>query len=306
MFAALEATAGRLADVDPRLLFAALALQAGSILLHGLAWRNALAAAHPDSDVGSTELIGCFAVGTALNCILPAKGGDVTKVVLARSRIDGSGAPAIVGALSLVNLFDMAVTAILTALLLQFGVLGIERSVLLRGPVATIAAAVAAVLVSVTVAAARSARLRDRLRRLAEGLLAGAAVARTPGRYLRNVVAPQLVAWICRLGVAGCMLAAFGLHTGLRAAAVVIAARTLAGLVPVGMGGLGTQQIALVYALGGSASTSQIVAFALGMQVAIATLHLLLGLCGAMVVLRSAHPVRVFGVARMLLRPRPA
>jgi uncharacterized membrane protein YbhN (UPF0104 family) len=108
----------------------------------------------------------------------------------------------------------------------------------------------------------------------------------------------QLVSWVCRIAVAGCLLAAFGLPATVQAAAVVVIAGSLAGLMPASPGGLGAEQVLVAYALGGSAATGQIVTFALGAQLAVIGLQIMLGVLAAMVMMRILHPARAISAVR--------
>jgi uncharacterized membrane protein YbhN (UPF0104 family) len=103
------------------------------------------------------------------------------------------------------------------------------------------------------------------------------------------VVPVQLAAWTCRIGAAYFLLAAFGVAATVAAAVIVVVAGGLSTVVPT-PGGVGTQQVLLAYLLHATASTATIVSFSLGMQAAITTLNLCLGLAAAMLMLRTLRP----------------
>jgi uncharacterized membrane protein YbhN (UPF0104 family) len=149
--------------------------------------------------------------------------------------------------------------------------------------------------------ASRAPRLRSRLARVRHAAVASLAIVRRPRRYAVQVALPQLAAWACRLGVAASLLAAFGLRPSLGSAAVVVVAGGLAGLVPGSPGGLGAQQVLLVYALGATAAAGSIVTFSIGMQVALMLLQVTLGIVAAMIAVRVAHPVRAVRALRALM-----
>src|SRR5437773_850553 len=65
-------------------LLLSLALQ----LTRAHAWANALRAAYPGQRVPEVRVTGAFLVGAGLNGILPARGGDAVKIVLAKRSIE--------------------------------------------------------------------------------------------------------------------------------------------------------------------------------------------------------------------------
>ena len=82
------------AAADPRLALLALTLHLANIAFRSLAWTNVLRAAYPDRRVPLLGIAGAYAAGMALNSFVPARGGDVAKIALVRTRIRGSSVPA--------------------------------------------------------------------------------------------------------------------------------------------------------------------------------------------------------------------
>ena len=54
-----------------------------------------------------------LAIGVALNAVLPGRGGDAAKVLLARTRVPGSTVPTIAATMSVIVLFDMVAATLL-------------------------------------------------------------------------------------------------------------------------------------------------------------------------------------------------
>jgi uncharacterized membrane protein YbhN (UPF0104 family) len=133
---------------------------------------------------------------------------------------------------------------------------------------------------------------RDRVRGLAARLRQGGAVLRTPGRYACRVLAPQLLAWCCRVGVIVCLLAAFGLPATLPLAALVMVVGGASSAVPLTPGGAGTQQVLLAAALSQTASAAAVVSFSVAMQAGVTLVNALLGTVAAMAAFRTLRPVR--------------
>ena len=125
----------------------------------------------------------------------------------------------------------------------------------------------------------------------------GGAILRTPTRYVRSVVTLQLAGWACRIGVAFCLLAAFGLPATVPLAVLVVVAGGLSTLVPT-PGGAGTQQVLLVYALQQTASTAAALSFSVGMQVGITAVNTVIGLTALMFMFRTLRPVAAVREAR--------
>jgi uncharacterized membrane protein YbhN (UPF0104 family) len=118
----------------------------------------------------------------------------------------------------------------------------------------------------------------------------GMAILSTPGRYVRCVVPFQLGAWVCRLGVAYTLLAAFHLPATVPLAALVVVAGGLSTLVPATPGGAGVQQVLVVYALQQSASAASVLSFSIGMQVGVTLVNSLVGVAALAFVFQTLRP----------------
>jgi uncharacterized membrane protein YbhN (UPF0104 family) len=112
-------------------------------------------------------------------------------------------------------------------------------------------------------------------------------VVRTPARWLRTVVAWQLAEWALRLATVWFMLGAFRIEQSARNVLLVQAAESLATLVPISPGGIGTQQALLVYTLRGSASRSALVAFSVGMKLTLTCVNVIVGFTAILLTLRT-------------------
>lgn len=306
----LASVTDRFAAVDPTLVVVALVLQLTSFCLRSRAWRNVLAAAYPGR-VRTVDVAAAYGTGIALNAFVPARGGDAAKIGLARARIHDSSVPTIMTTIGVLSVFDTTLGLSLLGVALAFGLLpalpplpsppGLE--LVTSHVTLVILVLVALVAVGIVVAHRLSRRLRGLRGRIVEGL----AVVRPPRRYLLEVVPLQLAAWVCRFGAAYFLLAAFGLPATLAAALLVIVVGGMANATPV-PGGLGTQQLALAYALHATASTTSIVAFSVGMQVAITALNVAMGVTALMLALGTFRPLAAVragvGAARGTNDPR--
>ena len=294
----LGSAAQTFAQLDLRLVAVALALHVVNHVLRSVAWRNVLRAAYPDAPVPLTSVASAYAIGVAANAVVPARGGDAVKIALLRARVPGSSVATIASTMSVVVLFDMAAATVLVLAISLSGSLPFAPQAPPGGPLAW-AAALAALVLAALVAARW---LRPRLLRLLGQVRQGGAILRSPARYATRVAAVQAVAWVCRIGVVMCLLAAFGLAAGPLVAAMVMILCGASTLVPLTPGGAGTQQVMLAYALSQTATAAVVVSFSAGMQAGVTAVNALLGLAGAMVAFRTLRPGAALRSVRALAR----
>jgi uncharacterized membrane protein YbhN (UPF0104 family) len=112
-------------------------------------------------------------------------------------------------------------------------------------------------------------------------------VVRTPARWLRTVVAWQLAEWALRLATVWFMLDAFRIEQSARNVLLVQAAESLATVVPISPGGVGTQQALLVYTLRGRASHSALLAFSVGMKLTLTCVNVIVGFTAILLTLHT-------------------
>jgi uncharacterized membrane protein YbhN (UPF0104 family) len=295
----IGAVADRFADLDGRLIALAVLLHLSNHLLRSLAWRNVLRAAYPDAPLGLIGVATAYALGVALNAVLPARGGDAVKIAIVRARVAGSSVATITSTMSVVVLFDLAAATALVLAVCLTGSLPLTPQVpgmdpLVWGGAAVALAAVGAMLLR--------HRVRERLLNVWDQARQGGAILRTPTRYFTRVALVQAVAWLCRIGVVVCLLAAFGLQASPLVAAMVMILCGVSTLVPLTPGGAGTQQVMLAYALSQTATAAAVVSFSVGMQAGITAVNALLGLGAAMIAFRTLRPHAALRSAWQLAR----
>lgn len=277
--------------LDARLIALALAFHLANHVLRSLAWRNVLRAAYPQQRIPLVGIAAAYAVGVALNAVVPGRGGDAAKLALARARIERSSVTTIASTMAVVTLFDLAAASVLVLLICATGALPFAPRLPLPAtthwPLVALVAAAAAIAGGVAAQRARAplSRLRAKARQ-------GGAILATPGLYLRRVAVFQLCAWGCRIAVVMLLLHAFGLHASVPVAALVMVLCGASTLVPLTPGGAGTQQVMLAFALSQVATASVVVSFSVGMQAGITAVNALLGLVAGMVAFRTLHPLR--------------
>jgi uncharacterized membrane protein YbhN (UPF0104 family) len=288
-----------LGTLDSRFLLPALALQFGNLLFRSLVWRNVLAAAYPQRRVPVVSVAASYAAGAALNAFTPARGGDVAKILLVRTRIAGSTLATIASSLSVVVVLDAVIAAALVGALWAFGIL----------PALPAAPSIDTRLLAVAAAAALGLALAFKVRRgftrsllghLAQGLM----ILRSPRRYLATVVPFQLAAWACRIGVVFLVLAAFHIHVGVATAALLVVLNGFSTAAPV-PGGAGSQQVLAAYALHGVAPVAQAVSFSVSMQLGVTIVNTLVGMAAMMLLVGTHRPTAAVRSGLELVRSRP-
>jgi uncharacterized membrane protein YbhN (UPF0104 family) len=279
----------RFGEVDVRLAALALFFHVTNHALRSVAWRNVLAAAYPDRRVRLLDIGAAYAIGVALNAVLPGRGGDAGKVVLARSRIPGSSVPTVGATMSVIVLFDMVAATLLVLIVCLTGAVPFAPSLPAPSAVALLAAVLVVLVIGVGALAAP--RLASGLRTFRHRIAQGGAILRTPRRYARQVVLAQAGAWTCRIAVVFFLLAAFQLPASVPTAGLVMVVAGLSTLVPLTPGGAGTQQAMLAYALRQTAGAAGAVSFSVGMQVGVTAVNALLGVVAAMVAFRTLRPL---------------
>jgi len=257
------------------------------------AWRNVLVSAYPDTRVGWLPLYAACVAGAGVNALFPARMGDVVRLTMAHRAIKGSTYTtlvssslvlAIVDALCVIALFSWAVTQdVLPDLDVLPYLPSFDFGWFLRhetvAEVTLVVLAVGIVALGVFIRA-NVAEFRQRVRQ-------AFTVVRTPARWVRTVVAWQLAEWALRLATIWFMLGAFRIEQSVRNVLLVQAAESLATLVPISPGGIGTQQALLVYTLRGSASRSALLAFSVGMKITLTTVNVIVGFAAILLTLRT-------------------
>jgi uncharacterized membrane protein YbhN (UPF0104 family) len=281
-----NAVVDRFAEVDARWLIVAFAFHAAIFVFRSFAWKTVLRAAYPHTQIRMKDVGAAYAAGVALNAYTPARAGEALKVGLLRLRLSGSSLPALAASSSVILGFDLIVGIALIVAAWAFGVMPAMPQLSLQSGL--IAALVVLVIVAIVAA---SPRLRSRL-------WEGGAILAHPRTYLRHVVPAQMGAWVCRLGVAFSLLAAFGLPATIVLAGLVIIADSVSTLVPT-PGGAGAQQVLVVYALQNAATASAALSFSIGMQVGITAVNTLIGIASLIVIFGTFRPAAIWAGLRV-------
>jgi uncharacterized protein (TIRG00374 family) len=257
------------------------------------AWRNVVAAAYPRTDVRWRSIFGAYVAGVAVNALLPARGGDLLKLYLAKHRVPGSRYPTLGATLLVDTLFDTVVASLLLAWAIGLGALpgldvvpnlpAIDWLWILQHPrVAAFLAGALTVALMVLLAWGQR-RVADFWRRVGQGF----AVLRRPRLYLRSVVLWDVVDWALRLASIYFFLEAFGLPATLENVLLVQVTQSLSTALPFTPGGVGTEQALLLYVFRGEAATSAVLSFSIGVKIVVTVVNVAIGFVAILVMLRT-------------------
>ena len=262
-----------LGQVELPYLVLALLLSLALQLCRAHAWANALRAAYP-TGVSERGVLGAFLVGTGLNGILPARGGDAVKILLAKRSVRGSSYPAIISSFAVLVPFDSGIGLVVLLYAITQGLLPIaprlpelpafEISFWAAHPgllLLTVTVLAIAIVVLITVLARRIESFWANLKR-------GVVILREPRRYLREVLAWQGAGWILRFASFWLFLDAFNIGGSLDNVLLVMSVQAISGALPFTPGGAGAQQALLVVALDGP-TYAAVLAYSVGQQVAV-------------------------------------
>ncbi len=303
-FHALRVFGDQLASVSWTALALALALHFTKVFVRTFAWRNILAAAYPEERVPWRPVFGAYVAGVGVNSIVPGRGGDLVKLYLVRRRVPGTTYTTLTSTLVAETLLDMVLATALFLWALTQGVLPSLR-VLPSVPAfdwgwlfrhGQLTATVVALLTLGVIAFSwwASRHVEDFKQRVGRGF----AILRDRPRYFREVASWQLLSWVLRIASLYWFLRAFHVHASIHNALLAQVVDSLATLLPFSPGGAGTKQGLLVYVLEGQASTSRLLAFSVGMHVAITIFNVALAAAAIFVTLRTLRLSEVLGRAK--------
>ena len=210
-------------------------------------WFTILRAAYPDARaLRARDVMRASLAGSGVNAIVPARGGDVLKLVMVHRRIEGARYPTLVATLLPETLFETAFGAGLVIWVLANGFLpvptasgelpSVDASLFITHPFAsTVGAAVIAGLGWWVVR-----RLRDQLQQ-------GLAILGAPRRFVGGVASWQALARVIRLGSLAAFMGAFHLPVTVSTAVLVMAAQGAGRIIPLAPASAGLRLAMLSY-----------------------------------------------------------
>ena len=274
-----------LAGVEWKWLVLGVLTQVCKLLVSSRVWRNIIQAAYPHQRVRWRQIFGSYVAGTGVNALIPARGGDVVRLFLAKRRVEGSTYTTLVSTSLLQTLFDLVVAGCFVLWALTQHVLpginvlkspklpALDYGWAFRHPTAGLIL-VGLLLLFGTALVAWVAERVDRFRaKVAQGF----AALRDRSYYVRHVVPFQLLDWTLRLVAVFFFLRAFGIPATLHDVLLVQVSQSLATILPVSPAGIGTEQALLVYVFRNVTSKSTALSFSVGMRVTLIVVNALIG-----------------------------
>ena len=255
------------------------------LLFRARAWQNILRASYPETRLKFRSAFGAYVAGVGVNSVLPARGGDVIKLYLVKHRMEEATYPTLAATLVVETLFDFVVAGSIMVWALAIGVLPthqvysriptVDWKFFLRHEEATAIGLVALLVGALTLAILSRKRVDEFRNRVRLGF----AILRDARKFLLGVAAPQAISWVFRLASLYFFLKAFHVHASIHNALLAQVVDSLATLFPATPGGAGTKQGLIVYLFRGSAiSKTALLAFSVGMNIAITVVNVLMGL----------------------------
>jgi uncharacterized membrane protein YbhN (UPF0104 family) len=283
-FHAVRVFGSHLAAVQWQFLAIALGFLLLRLVFRAIAWRAILRAAYPDQRIRFRHVFGAYAVGVGINSVTPARGGDLAKLYLIKQRIPDARYATLAPTLVAETVFDFFVAGGLMIWALSIGVLpthevysklpSVDWGFFLHHARATeigLAVLVGAAVIGSILYLEHGGESRERIAR-------GFAIFGDPPRLLRGVILPQAISWVLRIASIYYFLQAFGVHASIHNALLALVVDSLATLFPATPGGAGTKQGLIVFLFQGQAITdSLLLAFSVGMNIAVVVFNLVLG-----------------------------
>jgi uncharacterized protein (TIRG00374 family) len=281
-----------LAAVHWGLLLLGLVFFGFNLTVRSRAFFHSLRAAYPAARFQWRRVWGAYFAAVGFNNVVPARGGDVIKLFLTRSSIPGSTYPTVGAAFFVESIFDACVGVLVLIFAFTQGVFpkppdfaklnSFDISYLaehFRFTLFFITALGVAGLIAFAVLSTRVKAFWARVRQ-------GVTILGDRPRYLREVAALQVVAWLCRFAAFWFLLEAFGVGGSVKNVLLVFAVNQVAGAVPFTPGGAGVQQALLVKVFASSAPTAVVAAYSVGQQIAIAAFTATVGLAAVVFIFR--------------------
>jgi uncharacterized protein (TIRG00374 family) len=262
----------------------ALACHLTKLLFRGRAWQNIIRASYPGERVKYRSALGAYIAGVGVNSVAPARGGDLIKLYLVKHRMKQATYPTLASTLIVETMFDFVVAGGLMIWALSIGVLPthqvysriptVDWKFFLRHETATAIGLAVVALVVLLLALAARRRVEDFWERVRLGF----AILGDRRKFVLGVIVPQAFSWVFRIATLFFFLRAFRVDATVHNALLVQVVESLATLFPATPGGAGTKQGLIVYLFRTSAiSTTLLLAFSVGMNIAITIANLVLG-----------------------------
>jgi uncharacterized membrane protein YbhN (UPF0104 family) len=273
-------------------LFVALLAFGIYLSLRARASFNILRAAYPDERIQFRYVWGAYIAGYGFNSVVPARGGDVIRLFLTKSRVPNSSYPAVASSFAVELIFDLTMAIPILAFAFSQGAFpkppdfsklpAFDLAFFAGHPRFTLFLLTALGIGALVAFALLSARVRAFWERVRQGLT----ILSDRRRYFREVWAVQFCGWLFRFTAFFFLLSAFNVGGSVRNVLLVLGVNAVAALVPFTPGGAGVQQALLVKVFSGTAAGATVAAYSVGQQIAIAAFTFAVGFAALVWVFR--------------------
>jgi uncharacterized membrane protein YbhN (UPF0104 family) len=281
-----------LADLSWGSLLLALLCYAAYLTLRSRALYNAVQAAYPAEHVRWRDIWGAYVSGVGINQVFPLGGGTLVQYFLTRISIEESSYPAIIAALWTGLVFDWAANVLVMIFAFTQGVFpkppdfsklpAFDLAFFASHPRFTLFCLTALGIAVIVGFALLSARVKAFWARVRQGFT----ILSDRDRYVREMVSWQSAAWLARFAAYWFLLDAFHIGGSVRNVLLVLGVQVVALLVPFTPGGAGVQQALLLTVFAGAAGSSQVAAFSVGQQIALAAAAAGMGFASLVLIFR--------------------
>jgi uncharacterized membrane protein YbhN (UPF0104 family) len=263
----------------------AIACHATKLVFRSWAWRAIVNAAYPDSPLKFRSALGAYVAGVGVNSIVPARGGDVVKMYLAKQRIQGGSYFTLTPTLIVETMLDFVVASCFLGWAMAIGALPVHQvyarlptvdwKFLLRHDRVTIFVLVALLIILIALFVYARSRWADFKARVG----AGFTILHNRSRFVLHVLVPQSISWVLRIGSLFFFLKAFRVPATIHNALLAQVVDSLSTLFPASPGGAGTKQGLTEFLFHKQQiSHTLLLAFSVGMNITIVVANLLFGL----------------------------
>ena len=302
-----------LAAVQWRFLAYAIGCHVVKLVFRSWAWRAIVNAAYPDERLKFRSAFGAYIAGVGVNSVVPARGGDVVKLYLVKHRLPNSSYATLTPTLIVETLLDFFVAGAIILWAMTSGVLPthqlysriptVDWKFFLRHERFTGIALGLLLLAGVVAFFWIRSRVDEFRARVGQGF----AILRDRPAFIRGVIVPQAISWVFRIGSLYFFLKAFGVTATIHNALLAQVVDSLATLFPATPGGAGTKQGLTEFLFRGrGVSHTLLLAFSVGMNIAIVVVNLLLGLLAIGLMARTLSFKRLRHAARGDEQEQPA
>ena len=283
VFGAIEVFFEELAAVEFSALALAIAAHVLKTMCTSRAWWNTISAAYPEEKVRWRSIYASYLAGVGVNAIIPVRAGDAVKLYMAHRAVPGGTYTTLTSSLLVLSIFDSVMATLIFIYALTLGVLpgvsnlgglpGFDFGFVSANPEFWLLAFLVLVILGVVGVFWLRLHVADFKLRVRQGF----AVLSDRTEYLRRVAFWQANDWLLRFVAIWFFLDAFGVPQTIRNVLLVQVTQSLATLVPISPGGIGTEQAFIVYVFAGAVATSKLLAFSVGMKLTLITTNVILG-----------------------------